>query len=821
MSFESIGTKVDEIPVKIAYRIIQLFSAGLYSSPNKAFEELVSNSYDALASKVAVYVPTDRSVSNAIMWICDNGDSMDSNGLKLLWKIGYSIKRDIQQDGNERKPIGKFGIGKLATYVLARKLTYICKKGDEFRAVTMDYGKIDEKSQEPTEIKLEERLLTEHEAMNVLSPLVQINGTKLLDFNLWGRNAEDSWTFAIMSDLKPKAAEIQDGRLTWILSTALPLNPKFQLFFNGRVLQSSKADLEPIKTWIFGKDDEVIAKSKMYTSGMYDSHPCVNLPSLNNVYGQLDLYRDALDTGKSEKLGRSHGIFLMVRGRLVNTDDPLLGMPQVFNLGVFSRVRITVHADGLDDYLTSTRESIMESPALAQLQDYIKKKFDEARSFHSEEEERIEKEASHKVSQISAGLSRRPLLVVAKKFFDGTIDSLMFIDIPRNLSDDEKKKAIAQLELDLTSETGIIKDVVLEALKPESPIASLDLLSGKARINVLHPFFANLIEEVKSILPFKLIATTEILTEAFMIESGIRPEFVREIMLRRDRVLRDMTFSSNLNTPRVAQLLGESLSNATKLEEAVFHVFNNLGFETTRIGGNGKPDGTAVARLGVRYSGGPREDYTIVYDAKSTSKDKIKAQTAHIAGLVRHKTDYQADFGAIIAIDYEGAMDGNSAISREANKHKITLIRASDLMRLVLLASPRQIGLRDLKEFFEKCHTVKETSEWISEVEKREIKKEPVKELLEATYKLTVQDKEPPDLNAIRQIDPILNTYSIEKLIVLVNSIRALVGNLISIEGTKISIQAPPRKILEIINKNVSDVPPEVIGMYLEAFKTE
>ena len=39
------------IDVRISYRIIELFSEGLYSSPNKAVEELVSNSWDAGAEK--------------------------------------------------------------------------------------------------------------------------------------------------------------------------------------------------------------------------------------------------------------------------------------------------------------------------------------------------------------------------------------------------------------------------------------------------------------------------------------------------------------------------------------------------------------------------------------------------------------------------------------------------------------------------------------------------------------------------------------------------------------------------------------------------
>ena len=53
------GNEIDRISVEISYKIIELFSAGLYSSPNKAFEELICNSYDAFATKVSVYISPD------------------------------------------------------------------------------------------------------------------------------------------------------------------------------------------------------------------------------------------------------------------------------------------------------------------------------------------------------------------------------------------------------------------------------------------------------------------------------------------------------------------------------------------------------------------------------------------------------------------------------------------------------------------------------------------------------------------------------------------------------------------------------------------
>ncbi|MBK9013523.1 MAG: hypothetical protein IPM82_05255 [Saprospiraceae bacterium] len=131
--------------------------------------------------------------------------------------------------------------------------------------------------------------------------------------------------------------------------------------------------------------------------------------NLKNVTGQIDLYRDSLLTGKSEELGRSNGIFLTVRDRLINIDDPLIGM-EALSHGVFNRVRITVNADELDEYITSTREAIQNSAALTDLREYIKRKFNQVKDWYFATVEDIEKKnrASHKIAYASASLSRRP-----------------------------------------------------------------------------------------------------------------------------------------------------------------------------------------------------------------------------------------------------------------------------------------------------------------------------------------------------------------------------------------------------------------------------
>lgn len=136
MDLLNLGTTIDNISVTISYRIIELFSAGLYSSPNKAFEELICNSYDAFAKNVAVYVPDDLTANNAFIWVCDNGEGLNSEELKNLWRIGASNKRINGIRDSRRPQIGQFGIGKLSTYILARKLTYLSKKDSKYLMVT-------------------------------------------------------------------------------------------------------------------------------------------------------------------------------------------------------------------------------------------------------------------------------------------------------------------------------------------------------------------------------------------------------------------------------------------------------------------------------------------------------------------------------------------------------------------------------------------------------------------------------------------------------------------------------------------------------------
>lgn len=193
------GKHVDNVNVRISYGIIERFSEGLYSSPNKAFEELVSNSYDAGANCGWVLIPDDLEAEDATLCVIDDGLSMDLQGLQELWHIGESPKRSSDGEDKERviegrAPIGKFGIGKLATYVLAEKLTYICRRDEEYLAVTMDFGQVKGKFTELKSMALNVVSLSAGEARKSLTGIM--SDSELVE-KLFGPKAPEHWTLRL------------------------------------------------------------------------------------------------------------------------------------------------------------------------------------------------------------------------------------------------------------------------------------------------------------------------------------------------------------------------------------------------------------------------------------------------------------------------------------------------------------------------------------------------------------------------------------------------------------------------------------------------
>jgi len=98
--------------IKVASRIVDYLSSGLYRTPAACLKELVNNSYDADARLASLFVKPD---ADRII-IEDDGDGMDQKEFQRHFdRVSQSFKRD--SDGataSGRPKIGKIGIGFIA-----------------------------------------------------------------------------------------------------------------------------------------------------------------------------------------------------------------------------------------------------------------------------------------------------------------------------------------------------------------------------------------------------------------------------------------------------------------------------------------------------------------------------------------------------------------------------------------------------------------------------------------------------------------------------------------------------------------------------------
>ncbi|HME57372.1 MAG TPA: ATP-binding protein, partial [Terracidiphilus sp.] len=358
-SFVTIGKPTDKIYVRLSYRIVELFSEGLYSSPNKGIEELVANSFDAGAQTVQVILPTNLHEQGATIVVIDDGEGMDADGLKQHWLIGVSNKRDIGYSlPRGRQQIGQFGIGKLATYVLCDRLTHISKHGGKYYSTSMDFRAMNrriEKGLEPrAPITIALRELMQSQAVEAVSNWTNTAAFKSSGMVLFGKGSPRAWTIAVMSDLKEKVHEIRPGQLGWVLRTALPLRDDFSIWYGGKKLEASKRGRGLIGSWILGKDitelddPEATASENLELPESDPMHYGLELPELGRVTGYAEAYKDLL-TGKSDEVGRSYGFFIYILGRLINVDDGHFGIePNELRHGTFGRFRLVINIDGLD-----------------------------------------------------------------------------------------------------------------------------------------------------------------------------------------------------------------------------------------------------------------------------------------------------------------------------------------------------------------------------------------------------------------------------------------------------------------------------------------
>lgn len=142
---------------EISLSVLDHLGRNLYRSFATVLGEAVSNSWDADAHNVWIYI--DRDKSN--FFIKDDGEGMDFNDFQHKFlKIGYSKRKEREQCSPTGRPyIGRKGIGKLALLSCADRITIISKKeGKEYVGGLIDNSGLDEAIKDdlvPSEYPLE------------------------------------------------------------------------------------------------------------------------------------------------------------------------------------------------------------------------------------------------------------------------------------------------------------------------------------------------------------------------------------------------------------------------------------------------------------------------------------------------------------------------------------------------------------------------------------------------------------------------------------------------------------------------------------------
>ena len=843
--FAALGDATDDIEVRLSYRIVELFSEGLYTSPNKAVEELVANSFDAGAGSVHVLLSSNLHDQDATIAVFDDGEGMDHEGLKRHWLIGISNKRGLSTPPLGRKQIGKFGIGKLATYVLANRLTHISKCGGKYYSTSMDYRTIDTRVDREVEpkapIKIALRELTKQQATQAVQPWTDTAAFKAAKTVLFGRNSPESWTLSIMSSLKPKVHEMKQGTLGWVLRTALPLRPDFGVWLNGHRLESSKEGKGLLTRQVLGKDlldlpkpspNDVTASEDLEVADGSVHRYGLEVPGLGRVTGYAETYEDLL-TGKSDEIGRSHGFFVFVHSRLLNVDDGHFGISaDELRHGTFGRFRAVVHIDGLDAGLRSNREAVGEGPLLETAQDVLRAIFNAARpSIETHDTDEAPGAKLARVLAASPGsLSRRPIVDLARAVATGERTS-RYLSMPVLPTADTLGTFLADLETRAADEAGRFVTGVSIDFEGSSldGIANFDTRSGRLRLNGWHPFVATFHDEFTNKRlrqPLESLAMAEVLTEAHLHMVEMPPSRIDDFLTARDQLLRNLTNETGRQSAlSLANALSEARNSPDRLEKAVCDAFASLGFDVTPLGQRGEPDGVAAAHLSADQQGNSRH-YRVSLEAKSKEKPGtvVSAKTVGVATVARHRKKRECDHAIVVAPAFptsrdDSALEGELKDDREKSEaagalRTITLITVDDLAKLVRLRPVKQIGLQKIRELFQHCSLPDESAAWVDAIRQADVEKPPYGKIVETVETLQKKYKRATVNYAALRVElshltPPIEYETDEDLFELCRGMAQMAPGAMFANPTSVELDQSAENVVTAIEAAMQDYPPD------------
>lgn len=691
-----VGARQGHLTVTLSNELVKLLSEQLYQSPLKAIEELVVNSYDADASWCRVGVSIGSQPQEGMIVVVDDGVGMDESGLTNLWQIGRSPKREEEYARRmRRRQIGKFGIGKLATFTIANRLTHLTRSGDTILGVSIDFRNFEHDpsgSGKPIDLPIfritDWKELERHAGFAAACDLAGFGAGALLGKRL------DSWTIALLEDLKEKAAKIRVGRLRWVLSTAMPLRSDFSVFLNGEGVASAKAAYQAMVEFNVAELPETRLKNLRANTGEEwecrgDELICPSLPE--GISGSALVTKRSLHTGKSEDIGRSNGFVVRVRGRVINENDPLFGLEPLSHQ-TFNRFRAEIDADDLDAVVTAPREGVEESLERRLVARALREIFLEARDRYQrvlELEDAVEeRKREGERNFVNPRLVERPIADVigapgAEEEGAEADESWFYLRVPEGVE-------IDKLAERLYSEERRFYRYSYDHEGGAGRLVRFFADEGRFSINADHELVLAHADDGRSRSLLEDVVTAEVLLEVYLRESAVGPHIVGEVLERRDALLRSLAQDHPFSLDAIAQALRDAVAEQYDLEVMLISAVRSLGFVATHISGSGEPDGLARLR---EHPGG---EQVITLEAKASSGIPSLSQL-DLAGVADHKKRSGASGCLLLAREYPGRSRGDdSSVATRASDLAISCWTVDQLARVVELAEKRHITARQI-----------------------------------------------------------------------------------------------------------------------------
>ncbi len=695
--------------------------------------------------------------------------------------------------------------------MLAKKLTYIsCGDDAVIRMVTMDYGEIENldgrhEGRLISELELPVYEVTWPEVEAVLAKTCggeEIRQRIHKGFQSRTNTAPEvqpdpsgceygtsssahpqpngkTWTLVILSDLKPTGQNLKAGILRRMLASALPLGTDMAIYLNGERLMSPKVNFPVTCEWVIGPELEfetltvashedtapdtrhsgqlsnaveteaMPAQSIVSIEYGNEDVPYAKIPGIGRITGRVRLYRDKISGGKSEKHGASNGFLINVRGRLVNQGDPSFGEKNLSH-AAWARFRMTVRADGLDDFITTNREQFQDRREVSVFRAFLRKAFNKARGLFDDDKSAVMPDGGDYLVRNLGFVSLKPLQSVVSESLR------MEPPFPDLFDESDITDREAHREEWLKSTTEDIGSALGEVRFGEYADASFVKYKVSDRsivVNKKHPFVQEHARGKAGKILLRNLAMITVLSDVQGINIGIDPRMMDTMRGYRDSLMRYSAVKDRRSGDLVWSLLLRSHhdnENFQLLEAASAEALRYLGFEVTRMGKSGEPDGLARAHLlppktGSVGGSAPTPNYSFTYDTKATGKSKVKTNNVRLDAIVQHRDMYKADYALVIAPDFAS---GSSIHRFEAQR--VTPLKTRDLGTLLQhTVRYGAVSLGKLQEMFE-LYDPCEVSYWVAGLDEylRSNRRLTIDVFLKALVKLKedVTDELPPAL---------------------------------------------------------------------------